>query len=254
MMSGRLIVANWKMNGSLEQIAELLPAICDDGMSSLTTVICPPAPYIQLVIGYTGDSSILLGGQNCSSEPHGAFTGEVSPQMLRDVGCRYVILGHSERRQYYGETDELVARKLENALAVGLIPVCCVGETGEEREKGLTRQVISRQVDALLLSGDKLEKKLTSGLIIAYEPVWAIGTGHSASPQEAREVHLMIKDRVAENSTAIAESVRVLYGGSVNDTNARELFELAEIEGALVGGASLDAESFNEIRRLALEV
>ena len=253
-MNGRLIVANWKMNGSLEQIGDLLPTICKDEMSSLTTVICPPTPYIQLAIGLAEGSSIVFGGQNCSAESHGAFTGEVSPQMLKDVGCQYVILGHSERRQYYGETNTLVGRKLENALAAGLIPVCCVGETREEREKNLTRQVISSQVDALFLSGDKSGEKLTSGFVIAYEPVWAIGTGHSATPQEAREVHLMIKERVAENSPSVAESVRVLYGGSVNDKNAYDLFELEEIEGALVGGASLDAESFNAIRRFALEV
>lgn len=190
------------------------------------------------------DTDVALGAQSVCAEPLGAFTGEISGSMLLDVGCRYVLVGHSERRQLYGESDALVARKFLATQSQGLTPVLCVGETLEERESGRTTQVVERQLEAVLsVSG----VAALGNAVIAYEPVWAIGTGRTASPEQAQEVHALIRAKVAALDATIAGSVRILYGGSVKASNARELFAMADIDGGLVGGASLMAEEFAQI-------
>jgi triosephosphate isomerase len=190
------------------------------------------------------DSGIGLGAQSVCAETQGAFTGEVSAAMLKDVGCHYVLVGHSERRQLYGEGDALVARKFVAAQSAGLVPVLCVGETLDEREREETHEVVSRQLEAALaVSGVKSLAKA----VIAYEPVWAIGTGRTASPEQAQEVHALIRAKVAALNATISGSVRILYGGSVKASNARELFAMPDIDGGLVGGASLKADEFARI-------
>jgi triosephosphate isomerase len=207
-------------------------------------LVCPPFVYLWETGRLLKDSEVALGAQSVCAESLGAFTGEVSGAMLRDVGCRYVLVGHSERRQLYGESDSLVARKFMAAQTQGLVPVLCVGETLEEREGGRTTEVVARQLEAVLsVSG---VGSLASA-VIAYEPVWAIGTGRTASPEQAQEVHAMIRGKVAALDATIASSVRILYGGSVKASNARELFAMADIDGGLVGGASLKAEEFAQI-------
>jgi len=207
-------------------------------------VVCPPFVYLQETARLLKDSDVALGAQSLCAEPIGAFTGEVSGTMLRDVGCGYVLVGHSERRQLYGENDALVARKFVAAQAAGLVPVLCVGETLEERERGLTTEVVARQLDAVLaVTGVGALRSA----VIAYEPVWAIGTGRTATPEQAQEVHAMIRARVAAADARIGGEVRILYGGSVKASNARELFAMADIDGGLVGGASLKADEFAQI-------
>ena len=247
------MVANWKMNGSAQIVANIVPTIIDFNVPDVRSVLCPPAVFLKLVAETIGSAEVFLGGQNCSSEKSGAFTGEISPEMLANVGCRYVIIGHSERRQLYSETNAIVGKKLVNALKAGLIPICCVGETGEERGKGLTREVINRQIDSLFSALGTSSRGVKLELLIAYEPVWAIGTGESASPELAAETHVLIRDRVAQHNEVVAETVKILYGGSVNEKNAGSFFEKNEIGGALIGGASLKPHSFNEIRKLAAE-
>jgi triosephosphate isomerase len=189
-------------------------------------------------------SGVALGAQSVCAEAQGAFTGEVSAAMLKDVGCRYVLVGHSERRQLYGESDELVARKFVAAQSQGLVPVLCVGETLEEREAGQTLAVISRQMDAVLtVSG----VAALGQAVVAYEPVWAIGTGRTATPEQAQEVHATIRSKIAGVDATIGGLVRILYGGSVKASNARELFAMPDIDGGLVGGASLKADEFARI-------
>jgi len=253
-MDSRIIVANWKMNGSAEMVANIVPTIVGFNVPGVRSVLCPPAVFLTLVAETIGSAQVLLGAQNCSTEKSGAFTGEISPEMLANVGCGYVIIGHSERRQLYSETNVIVGKKLVNVMEAGLVPICCVGETGEERSKGLTREVINRQIDSLFsaLGGYSQGTKLE--LLIAYEPVWAIGTGESASPELAAETHVLIRDRVARHNVVVAETVKILYGGSVNEKNAGSFFEKEEIGGALIGGASLKPHSFNEIRKLAAKV
>ncbi len=186
-----------------------------------------------------------LGAQSVSEHAEGAYTGEMSPGMLRDLGCSYVIVGHSERRTLYGESSALVARKFEAAQAAGLVPILCVGETLEEREQGTTQAVIAEQLDCVL-DGAGLD-----GALVAYEPVWAIGTGRTASPEQAQEIHDFIRSRVADRDTALAGNLPILYGGSVKPSNAAELFGMADIDGGLIGGASLKAEDFLQICRAA---
>ncbi len=191
---------------------------------------------------------IGLGAQDVSDEDSGAYTGEVAGAMLQDVGCRYVIVGHSERRSIYGESDEFTARKHAAALRHGLTPILCVGELLEEREQGATEQVVERQLDAVI---DLVGIEGLNGAVIAYEPVWAIGTGKTATPEQAQEVHAFIRGRLGSESTAIAESTRILYGGSVKAANAPELFSMPDIDGGLIGGASLSADEFLAICRAA---
>jgi triosephosphate isomerase len=241
-----LVAGNWKMYGTRAENAALVRGLLDllQPGARAEVLVCPPFVYLWETGRLLKDSEVALGAQSVCAESLGAFTGEVSGAMLRDVGCRYVLVGHSERRQLYGESDSLVARKFMAAQAHGLVPVLCVGETLEEREGGRTNEVVARQLEAVLsVSG---VGSLASA-VIAYEPVWAIGTGRTASPEQAQEVHAMIRGKVAALDATIASSVRILYGGSVKASNARELFAMADIDGGLVGGASLKAEEFAQI-------
>lgn len=251
-MSKPLLVANWKMHGLRQEAMQLLQAIClgfSPLASSMDLVICPGFLHIELAKQILKESAIALGAQNHYLGTQGAFTGEISATQLIDSGCRYVILGHSERRQYFSESSELVAQKCQQAIAVGLIPIVCVGETKQEREHQQTEIIIAKQLAPLFqaLSADDFEK-----LIIAYEPVWAIGTGLSASPEEADSVQQFIQAHIAEHID-LKTHLRILYGGSVKPDNARELFAMPYINGALVGGASLQAESFLKLAYLLAE-
>ena len=247
-MRQTLVAGNWKMNGSLEVNQQLLEAVkagVEAGVNA-KVVVCPPAVYLSQAADVLAGSDVSWGGQNLCAEKSGAFTGETSADMLLDVKCEYVIVGHSERRALYGETDEVVAEKYAAALAAGLIPILCVGELLEERESGDTEAVVARQLDAVLAKSGVAA--LAAG-IVAYEPVWAIGTGKTASPQQAQDVHSFIRQRVAAQDAGVAEKLQILYGGSVKPDNAVELFAMADIEGGLIGGASLDAEGFLAICR-----
>lgn len=241
-----LIAGNWKMHGSRAENAELIEALLLGlpGQTAAEIVVCPPFVYLWEVARLLKSSSIALGAQSLCAEPVGAFTGECSAAMLKDVGCKYVIVGHSERRALYEEDDELVARKFLAAQSQALIPILCVGETLDERERGRTTQVVSRQLGAVIdLAGVAAMREA----VIAYEPVWAIGTGKNATPDQAQEVHAHIRAEVAARDAKIAADLRVLYGGSVKAANARELFAMADVDGGLVGGASLKADEFLKI-------
>ncbi len=241
-----LVAGNWKMHGSRTENATLVRSLLDQLQpeSGTEVLLCPPFVYLPDVGRLLTDSDVALGGQSLCDEPQGAFTGEVSAAMLKDVGCRYVLVGHSERRQLYGEDDALVARKFVSAQSQGLVPVLCVGETLEEREGERTAEVVARQLDAVLAVSGAVA---LASAVIAYEPVWAIGTGRTASPEQAQDVHAMIRARVAALDATIGGSVRILYGGSVKASNAQELFAMPDIDGGLVGGASLKADEFARI-------
>ena len=245
-----LVAGNWKMNGSLGSVRELLSGL-KAGIGDITkceVAVCPPSVFIPLAQAELSGTSVVWGGQDLSTEQSGAFTGEVAGSMLTDFGCTYVIVGHSERRTLYGEGDELVARKYAVARAAGLKPILCVGETLEEREKGVTEEVVARQMDALLdLEG---VAALADG-VIAYEPVWAIGTGMTATPEQAQDVHAFIRKRVAQHDGGVAAGLRILYGGSMKPGNAVELMAKADIDGGLIGGAALKAEDFLGICKAA---
>lgn len=240
-----MVVGNWKLNGSRASIKSLMEGI-NAGMGSINNtavVVCPPAIYIKEVSTMVEATIVSLGGQDCCSEAGpGAFTGEISTQMLIDNGCQYVIVGHSERRSLYGESDEIVAKKFAVARASGLKPILCVGELLSEREANQTETVIARQLDAVLNA--EAGVAALADAVIAYEPVWAIGTGKTASPQQAQDVHAFIRQRIAERDSAIADKVQILYGGSVKAANAVELFSMADIDGGLIGGAALQAKEF----------
>jgi triosephosphate isomerase len=231
------------MNGSLESVQELLSGILA-GLGEVKVAevaVCPPYVYIPAVQSQLDGTDIAWGAQDLSTEQAGAYTGEVAASMLKDFACTYVIVGHSERRTYHTESDDLVAKKFAIARAAGLVPILCIGETLEEREAGITEKVVARQLDAVIdLEGiDAL-----AGGVIAYEPVWAIGTGKTATPEQAQEVHAFIRSRVAAKSTAVAEGLRILYGGSMKPGNAKELIDKHDIDGGLIGGASLNAADF----------
>ena len=243
----KLMAANWKMYKTPQQAQEFLRAFLPmvDGHDRDEIAICPSFVCLPAVAEALAGNYIGIGAQNLHWEKEGAYTGEVSAGMLVAVGCTHVIIGHSERRQYFGETDESVNRKLQAALAAGLTPIVCVGEVLQERESGLTEDVLRRQCQRGLstISGDQARK-----LVIAYEPVWAIGTGKTATPQIAAEAHVVIRAEAAKAlGKEVAENMRVLYGGSVKPDNAKALMSESEIDGALVGGASLDAKSFTAI-------
>lgn len=238
-----LVAGNWKMNGNISANAELVAGI-RAGMPDTDRVkvlICPPFPYLAAAAGAIQGSSLLLGAQTVSEHASGAFTGEIAPEMLRDVGCTYVLVGHSERRALYGESSQAVADKFAAALEAGLKPVLCVGETLAEREAGNTEAVINEQLTAVL-STVGIEAFVSA--VIAYEPVWAIGTGMTASPQQAQDVHAHIRGVLAEQSADLAEKIQILYGGSVKGDNAAGLFTMPDIDGGLIGGASLKANDF----------
>ncbi len=242
------VAGNWKMNGSVASNKALLDGI-KAGLAAVTSTevaVCPPFVYLRDVAGQLQGTTVALGAQNLSEQSAGAYTGEISATMLLDLGCRYVIVGHSERRAIYGESDVLVAKKFATARKAGLIPILCVGELIEEREAGTTEQVIARQLDAVLaLEGIAA----FSQAVVAYEPVWAIGTGKTASPDQAQAVHAFIRNKLAAQDATIADKLRILYGGSVKASNAVELFGMADIDGGLIGGAALQAEEFLAICR-----
>jgi triosephosphate isomerase len=237
-----LVAGNWKLNGGRAANAELIRALCAGlpQRSACDVMVCPPFVYLAEVVTAAA-GRLLVGAQSVSAEASGAFTGEVSAAMLRDVGCTHAIVGHSERRALYGESDALVARKFRAVRDAGLQPILCVGETLEERLAGVTTQVVSRQLCAVLDAGGA--DAFAAG-IVAYEPVWAIGTGRTATPEQAQEVHAAIRSIVAARDARIAAELRILYGGSVKGSNARALFSMPDIDGGLVGGASLDAADF----------
>ena len=246
----KLVAGNWKMNGSLAANGELMGALLA-GAASFTgaeVAVCVPAPYLAQVGAIVGEGPLLLGAQTMSEHASGAYTGEVSAAMLKQFGCRYVIVGHSERRALFSETNVQVAAKFVAALNAGLLPVACVGETWPEREAGATEAVIAAQLDALL--GAAVAEQW-GGAVIAYEPVWAIGTGRTATPEQAQSVHAFIRARVGARNAAVAGSVRILYGGSVNAANAAALFACPDIDGGLVGGASLKAAEFIAVCKAA---
>ena len=241
-----LVAGNWKMHGSRAENASLVNGLLDllqpDKRAEI--LVCPPFAYLLETGRLLRDSGVGLGAQSVCAETQGAFTGEISATMLKDVGCTYVLVGHSERRHIYGESDELVARKFVAAQSQRIVPILCVGETLEEREADRTLAVVSRQIDAVMtVTG----VKSLARAVIAYEPVWAIGTGRTASGEQAQEVHAMIRAKVAALDATIGGSVRILYGGSVKASNAQELFAMPDIDGGLVGGASLKADEFARI-------
>ena len=242
MMRSRLVAGNWKMHGSRAANAVLLEAVVraarDEAAGAAGCVVCVPYPYVQQASERLAGTPVALGAQNVSEHAQGAYTGEVSGAMLAEFGCRYVIVGHSERRQLFGEGDAQVAAKFAAARKAGLTPILCVGETLEAREAGRTEEVVGRQISAVL------EKNSFSGAVLAYEPVWAIGTGRNATPEQAQAVHAFLRGRVGAETT-------ILYGGSVKPANAAGLFAMPDIDGGLIGGASLVADDFIAILRAA---
>ena len=251
-MSNRrpIVAGNWKMNGSQAESAALLAGI-KQGISTVKkaqVVVCPPFILIPLAAKELAGTAAAWGGQNLDIHKSGAYTGEVSGPMLKDFGCAYVIVGHSERRALFGETDQVVAEKFKAAQDAGLTPILCVGELLAEREANQTEAVVARQLDAVvnLVGIGALAKS-----VIAYEPVWAIGTGKTASPQQAQEVHRFIRARVAAKGAKVADGLCILYGGSMKGSNAKELISQPDIDGGLIGGASLNAEEFLSICRAA---
>lgn len=241
-----LVVANWKMNGCSASNAERLRSFLVrwQGVHQAEVAICPPAVYLHQVTDYLAQSNVALGAQDVSAADEGAYTGEISAAMLADVGCRYVIVGHSERREYHAESDELVAKKFVAAQRQQLTPILCVGETLAQREADETLMVIGEQLKAVV---DLAGRGAIATAVIAYEPVWAIGTGLTATPEQAQEVHAYIREQLG----SMGAGVRILYGGSVKPANAEELFSQADIDGALVGGASLVADDFYGICQAA---
>lgn len=249
-MRRALVAGNWKMNGSKAFIRELLDGIKAglDPANACDIAVCPPFVYLDQVADQLQGSGVKWGAQNLSEQPSGAFTGEVAASMLTDFGCTYAIVGHSERRTLYGETDELVAKKFMAAQAAGLIPILCIGETLEERESGVTERVVTRQVDAVIASAGVAA---LGDAVVAYEPVWAIGTGKTATPEQAQDVHAFIRSRIASMDADVAAKLRILYGGSMNAGNAAVLMGQPDIDGGLIGGASLKAADFLTICRSA---
>lgn len=238
------VAGNWKMHGSKAMIAGLINDLSRAWQQGdkVDVAVCPPFVYIDYVQRTLNNPAIKVGAQNMAAEPeYGAFTGEVSAPMLKEFDCRYVILGHSERRSLFGEDDDLIARKVEVALNARLTPILCVGETLEERDAGTTEQVIERQLQAVI---DRVGGDAFADIVVAYEPVWAIGTGKTASPEQAQAVHAFIRDKIRLLSADAAEDMIIQYGGSVKPGNAMELFSQPDIDGGLIGGASLVADDF----------
>ncbi len=245
-----LVAGNWKLNGSLQFITELVTDI----KSQLSAVevaelaVCPPYSYLSHVQNLLNGAGIALGAQDCSDQEEGAYTGEVSAAMISEFGCKYIIVGHSERRQLYGESNEMVAKKFELVKKNGLTPILCVGETIQDREDGQTEVIIAKQVDAVI---DLLGIESFADVVVAYEPVWAIGTGKTATPEQAQEVHAFIRDKLDALNKDIAAKLRILYGGSMKPDNAKQLLNQADIDGGLIGGAALKADDFIAIATAA---
>lgn len=248
-MRRKLIAGNWKMNGSLAANAVLLNDICGAAVQPPCDIaVCVPAPYFAQCQSLLSGSTIAWGGQDLSIHESGAYTGEVAASMLVDFACRYVIVGHSERRSYHGESDELIAKKALRALASGLTPIVCVGESLDQRESGRTDEVVGGQLDAVLAA---MSAEDMARIVIAYEPVWAIGTGKTATPQMAQDVHAMLRGKLQGKNPGAAATVKILYGGSMKPDNAGELLAMSDIDGGLIGGASLKAADFLAIIRAA---
>ena len=250
-MRAKYVVGNWKLNGSLAGNEALLKAVLPavEPVKGRHCAVCVPAPYLVQVRGLLEATALAWGAQDLSRFERGAYTGEVAGSMLAELGCRFVIVGHSERRTLFGETDALAAEKYVAARRAGLTPIFCVGETLEEREHGRTEAVLARQVDALL---QKVDGAAVGDGIVAYEPVWAIGTGRTATAAQADEAQAFIRDRIARSDPGVAQQLPILYGGSVKGGNAAELFARPNVDGGLVGGASLVAEEFVAIWRAAV--
>lgn len=245
-----LVAGNWKMNGSRSSIQELLREV-KAGMGDVTTAevaVCAPHIFLCDVQQLLDGTAVAWGGQDVSVHESGAYTGETAGSMLSEFGCKYVIIGHSERRSYHGETDQLVAEKFSAARKAGLVPILCVGETLQERESGTTEEVVGRQIDAAV---SHCGIDMLGEGVIAYEPVWAIGTGKTATPGQAQEMHAFIRSRIAVSGQAVADKLQILYGGSMNAGNAAELLSQADIDGGLIGGASLKAPDFLTIAKAA---
>ena len=249
-MRQKLVAGNWKMHGGLKTNQQLLQDVVAGvaGLRDVAVAVCVPFPYLAQTQAVLSGTPVAWGAQNLSEQAQGAFTGEVSASMLQDFSCRYVLVGHSERRAIYGETDSLVAEKFAAALASGLRPVLCVGETLEQRDAGKTLEIVFAQIDAVLA---RVGVAAFSGAVVAYEPVWAIGTGRTATSAQAQEVHAAIRAKLAKLDAGVAEGLQILYGGSVKPGNAVELFSMPDIDGGLIGGASLVAADFLAIARSA---
>ena len=247
-MRDLLIVGNWKMHGNTIMISELVDEIIDglDASSSCNLLLCSPFPYLGLVSQRIINSPIFLGAQNLSQHTSGPYTGEVSAEMLKDLGCEYVIVGHSERRELMGETNKIIANKFITAIKSHLKPILCIGESLDERKQGMTTSVISDQLNTVL---NEIDSNDLSNAVIAYEPVWAIGTGLTATPDEAQDVHAHIRAEISKSSKKVAENIQILYGGSVNGNNAGSLFSMPDIDGGLIGGASLTSLEFLSIAK-----
>ncbi len=249
-MRKTLIAGNWKLNGSVESITELLKGIVAGlpETESLSVAVCPPYIYIPMVTDILSDQRVMVGSQNVAAQPKGAYTGEISAAMLSEFGCQYGLVGHSERRSLYNEADADVAVKFKALSDSGIIPVLCVGETLEERDQGVTESVVSRQIQAVI---DQHGIAAFASAVIAYEPVWAIGTGRTATPEQAQAVHAAIRALLATYDEVIADTIQIVYGGSMNPGNAAELLAMPDIDGGLIGGASLNADDFLAICRAA---
>lgn len=245
-MRKQYLIGNWKMHGSKTSVAELLNNIKDSekkDQSNVNMIVCPPYVFLEQTQEFLKNTQLQWGGQNMAAEQEGPYTGEISALMLLDFGCRYVLLGHSERRHLYGETDAQIAKKIDLAIKTGLAPILCVGETLAERQAKLTNTVLRTQLEKVLDYGsDRLKTA-----IIAYEPVWAIGTGISAQPEQAQEVHQFLREQIKFLGSDLAQELPILYGGSVKASNAEALFRMPDIDGGLIGGASLDAVEFLRI-------
>jgi triosephosphate isomerase len=250
----KVVVGNWKMNGGLVSNATLLEAIAkgaESGAGDLCGVaLCVPYPYLAQAAAALEASAVALGSQDVSEYVQGAYTGEVSASMLLEFGCRHAIVGHSERRTWFGDTNERVAQKADRAIDAGLTPIVCVGETLQERDQGRAEQIVSTQLDAVL---QRIGAQKLASVILAYEPVWAIGTGRTATPEEAQAMHAMIREHVGQYDAQRAATVKILYGGSVKPSNAASLFGCEDIDGGLIGGASLVADDFLGIVHAAVD-
>ncbi|MGB6977035.1 MAG: triose-phosphate isomerase [Gammaproteobacteria bacterium] len=244
-----LIAGNWKMCGSRAQTTQLLQALIQQQqtLAAVELAVFPPFVFLEQTQRLLHNTTIAWGAQNVSAAAEGAYTGEISAGMLLDFGCRYVLVGHSERRTLYGENDEIVAAKFQCATQAGLTPIVCVGETLAEHKAGHTTKVVKHQIDVVLKLQPKRETWTTA--IVAYEPVWAIGTGMTATPEQAQAVHALLRQHIAQGNAEVAQSLRILYGGSVKPENAAALFAMPDIDGGLIGKASLDSQQFLEIAR-----
>lgn len=254
-MRRKLVVGNWKMHGDLQSNQLLLSGIIEGLQHNKNAdyVVCPPNTYLFQAKDLLANTDIAWGGQNVNQHEQGAFTGAVAPHMLTDLGCTYVLLGHSERRVLFHETNLTAAARFDATIKAGLTPVLCVGETLAEHDAGLTEVIVASQMDAVMatLSDDGFATAMRVNMVFAYEPVWAVGTGKTATPTHAQAVHTFIRNRIARRNADAAEHVRIIYGGSIKANNAKELFAMPDVDGGLVGGASLDVEEFVAICKLA---